>query len=130
MTLFLEKDFLSHSGANLKWKVECDALSEDDWAWASARVAEQFSFRGVHGVLKGGILFEKHLRKYVKPDGYCFLIVDDVLTTGSSMEAAREATKYRHSEVPRIGVVLFARREPAHWIAAIWQLGLIMEKSI
>jgi hypothetical protein len=122
VTLFIEKIFTGHSGDTLKWKVECDILNDDDWAWAAARVAEKFSFRDVYGIPQGGLDFEHHLRRYIKPEGDCFLIVDDVLTTGGSMETAKGDTRLRHLGIPRIGVVLFARTKPAHWIAAIWQL--------
>jgi len=123
--LFQRKDFfISHSGKPLSWKIECDTLTDDDWAWAASHVASKFSFRGVHGIPSGGVVFEKHLRKYINPKGDFYLIVDDVLTTGNSMEKAKKDTQHHHSDIPRIGVVLFAREKPAHWIAAIWQLWL------
>lgn len=122
MTLFVKKHFISHNNLPLSWKVECDALNPDDWEWAAARTAERFSFCDVYGIPQGGTIFEKHLRPYIRPDGDFFLIVDDVLTTGDSMDEARHATRTRHSELPRIGVVLFARVRPPVWIAALWQL--------
>jgi len=120
--LFVDRRFISHSGQELLWKVECDAISEAEWLWAAARVAERFTFREVHGIPGGGIPFEKALRPYIKSDGDFFLIVDDVLTTGTSMEKAKKGLRARHKEVPRIGVVLFARISPPPWIGALWQL--------
>lgn len=102
--------------------MDCDALSEDDWTWAAVQVSKRFSFRGVYGVPTGGAIFEKHLRPFIKSEGDYFLIVDDVLTTGGSMEDAKKIVKSQHKEVPRIGVVLFARTQPAPWIASIWKL--------
>jgi len=119
--LFVDVKFIASSGQELSWKVECNAISEAEWDWAAARVAERFTFREVHGIPGGGLPFEKALRPYIQKDGHCFLIVDDVLTTGGSMEKAKEDLRRRHKGVPRIGVVLFARVSPPPWIGALWQ---------
>ena len=29
--LFTEGDFISHAGLPLSWKLECDAISSDEW---------------------------------------------------------------------------------------------------
>ncbi len=122
MMLFIEKNFPDQNGIPPYSNIECDALDSDDWAWAAARTAERFSFRDVYGVPKGGTIFETHLRPHIRPDGDFFLIVNDVLTTGNSMDEAKHATRTRHPELPRIGVVLFARIRSPVWIAALWQL--------
>ena len=31
MNLFVQEDFVGHSGDELHWKIECDALEIDDW---------------------------------------------------------------------------------------------------
>ncbi len=31
MNLFIKEDFISHAGLPLTWKVECDALDENDY---------------------------------------------------------------------------------------------------
>lgn len=50
------------------------------------------------------------------------LIVDDVLTTGRSMEDARRANSaYRHMD-DVIGAVIFARAKPAPWIKPVFQM--------
>jgi hypothetical protein len=53
MALFDNKPFKSKSGAILQWKVECDALTDEDWEWAAARIAERFTFCDVEGVPTG-----------------------------------------------------------------------------
>lgn len=102
-TLFDNTPFRSHSGLGLLWKIECNALTPEDWAWAAARVAERYSFREVAGVPQGGIPFERALKPYRNPTANEFLVVDDVLTTGNSL-------RYVMGCVPdSLGVVLFAR---------------------
>jgi orotate phosphoribosyltransferase len=46
------------------------------------------------------------------------LIVDDVLTTGKSMEEMRK----KHSNVLTIGVVLFARGKCPKWVEPIFNM--------
>lgn len=120
MTLFSEGEFAARSGV-LPWKVECDALTDADWEWAAARVAERFWIRIVSGVPTGGMKFANALVKHQHPNGEHLLIVDDVLTTGGSMEAARRGSSRLMLGVPRVGIVMFARVKPAAWIHPIWQ---------
>ena len=121
MPLFDLTPFKSHSGAILPWKVECDAMTDKDWEWAAAVIAERFSFCGVEGVPEGGVKLEKALKPYVEVSGDVFLIVDDVLTTEKSMEEMKEKTKHRHKGKPRIGVVLFSRCDMPMWINSVWK---------
>ena len=118
MTLLDNTPFHSHSGLELLWKIECNALTDADWAWAAARVAERYSFRDVVGVPQGGLPFEYALKPYRDPSAELFLVVDDVLTTGNSMS-------YVMGCVPdAIGVVLFARGPLPRNVEAIftyWQ---------
>ena len=88
MNLFIKEDFISHAGLPLTWKVECDALSENDYEALAKIVSEKIVFRDVKGIPRGGIPFEKALKKYStkKPDDP-LLIADDVYTTGATLDA-------------------------------------------
>ena len=121
MTLFAEGEFAARSGI-LPWKVECDALTDADWQWAAARINERFWIRAVHGVPTGGMKLARVLMDYRDQNGEVLLIVDDVLTTGASMEKARRASGRAFLGTPRVGIVMFARIRPALWIEPIWQL--------
>ncbi len=112
-------------------------LTSDDWEWAAAYVAERLMFGEVEGVPAGGYEFANHLAEYKTP-GCGLLIVDDVMTTGNSMN------KHRGDREAK-GFVLFARtyaavsgddhegwyaRSPrradltvAPWVNAIWKQG-------
>lgn len=92
--LFQMGSFTFHSGSNSMWKLECDALTEQDWITIAHVIAERFAFGEVVGVPRGGIILQEKLedyatRKLTDP----VLIVDDVLTTGRSMEIQLAALK-------------------------------------
>ena len=59
----------------------------------------------------------KALRKYTTPGG-ALLIVDDVLTTGTSMEKMKK--KYPDDII--VGIVLFARAECPKWVQPLFRL--------
>ena len=112
--LFKQGEFISHSGLMLADKIDCDALSNDDWNaladWFYVHIPSSFS--KVVGVPTGGLKLAKALEPYAK-EGAGVLICDDVLTTGKSMEEMRQ--KYPGA----IGVVVFARtRNVPDWITA------------
>jgi len=114
--LFQISNFTSSAGLDLDWRVECDALTDDDWA-ALAHMAAPLliPFDRVIGVPTGGEKLAKLMEKYKVPGANTTLIVDDVLTTGASMASAAKAHSHNC-----IGLVAFARTKPAPWITPIW----------
>jgi orotate phosphoribosyltransferase len=110
-TLFRVGDFTLRSGVAARWRIECDALTADDWAGLAAMAAEILPpFGAVEGVPRGGIPFADALKKYASRGP--LLLVEDVCTTGGSMErhrAGREA----------IGVCAFARGVPPAWVTPV-----------
>lgn len=98
--LFIKESFIAHSGVTLPWKIDCDALADKDIETLAYIVARKVSFGSVYGIPRGGERLAKALVAYISNGPH--LIVDDVLTTGGSMEAA----KTNESD---IGVVIFAR---------------------
>ena len=118
MNLFIREDFISHAGLPLTWKVECDALTDNDYEALAKIVSEKLTFRDVKGIPRGCIPFEKALKPYCTNDeNDPLLIADDVYTTGTSMREVYEEGA--------IGIVVFARNEITDdWIKAIWQLSI------
>lgn len=114
--LFECGSFVLHSGFTTDWRINCDVLTDDDWnslAKIAMDILHPCTFGDVEGVPTGGIKFAEALLPYVTKGP--LLIVDDVLTTGASMEeqcAGRDA----------LGIVVFARRKPLHWVIPIFQL--------
>lgn len=93
MNLFQRGSFVLHAGSRSDWKFECDALTAEDVdtiAYLFAGLLPPFG--EVEGVPRGGLRLADAVRPY-STDGP-LLVVDDVLTTGASMEehrAGREA---------------------------------------
>ena len=104
------------------WKIECDALTDEDWETLAAMVSRRVAFKMVLGVPRGGHKLRKPLMKYIQDDPTLpVLIVDDVLTTGRSMEALK-ATVEEGLEVDLVGYVVFARGECPPWVRALFTL--------
>lgn len=124
INLFQSGEFKLASGAKSDFKIEMDALTENDWA-TLALIAVAYvlpPFYAVHGVPRGGTPFADALQKYVSPKGGYRVICDDVLTTGESME------KYRDTLVPKAplgdhGIVVFARGKPPWWVTPLFKAG-------
>lgn len=84
--LFQWGKFKSTSGLDMDFKIECDALTDDDWECIAQIISNSFGFKKVYGVPTGGEKLAKALEKFVKDDPHLpILIVDDVLTTGKSI---------------------------------------------
>lgn len=97
------------------FKIECDALEDSDWACAAEMLARRVKpFSTVEGVPNGGLKFAAALESYCVP-GHGLLIVDDVVTTGGSME------KYRDHR-PAIGGTLFSRGFHPGWVVPLFTL--------
>ena len=114
MTLFMPHGGLLHSGCYSKWKIECDSLTKADWLTLSGLIIDRVSFGRVEGVPRGGLKLASYLKSFIYIGGP-LLIVDDVLTTGASMEAQRAGRD-------AIGYVLFARGPCPSWVKALWTL--------
>lgn len=111
--LFQQGEFNLHSGAKSGWKIECDALTDADLEALAARVAQRMDFGDVVGVPRGGLRFANALKCYVTSGP--MLIVDDVLTTGRSMQEMRQA----HPDAN--GLVIFSRGICPPWVRPIFQ---------
>ena len=126
--LFKAESFVSHSGLDLNWKIECDALSDPEWFTISQMIMEVSPpFREAHGIPRGGVKLGNLLRQYgtkKKEDPIC--IVDDVLTTGGSMVECAE-TEFKGENV--IGWVVFSRSHMPDWIYALFLMPYIDENG-
>ena len=121
MNLFQYGKFTSHAGKELNWKIECDALTDDDWECLAEMIAERTRFGSVYGIPRGGTKLAKALEKYVTPGHPLRLVVDDVFTTGKSM---KEVMKDKD-----LGFVVFARSriplDPNYYIRALFTMDII-----
>lgn len=109
------------SGETTYFKIDCDALVRDDLetlAWLIRRRVGRFG--SVVGVPRGGIAIAEALESYVNPKSPAQLIVDDVLTTGKSMQDMKEVAHVFHDDIK--GAVIFARGKCPDWITPIFQM--------
>jgi hypothetical protein len=127
--LLQKKNFISHAGLNLTWKMECDALTNEDWQTVVHLVNEYFKaiggFKEAIGIPRGGLVFAQSLQQYRDPKSHRILIVDDVLTTGKSLHDER-AARFKNTDYDPIeGVVLFNRSSGyvPSWIHCIFSMG-------
>lgn len=119
MSLFNFGKFKLHSGNISNFKIDCDYLSDDDIEALAKVVSDIIEFGKVIGIPRGGIRFAKALEKYCLSGDDTTLIVDDVFTTGSSMEEAKsELLKVSH--MPVVGVVIFARNTCPWWVMSLF----------
>ncbi len=118
MTTFQNEPFVSHSGLKLPFNINCDGLTDEDIETLALIIKRAFSFGKVHGVPRGGLRLAEALKKYCSPNGGSTLIVDDVCTTGTSMEQAR-----RGIDRSSFGIVIYARQDCPSWITPMFTLG-------
>lgn len=105
---FFPDGIILNSGKISKWKIECDALSKEDIQTIAFMLSEKLQpFGSVIGIPTGGLKLAIAMEKYITQGP--LLIVDDVLTTGNSMEQMRK-------EANAIGAVIFARNICPKWI--------------
>jgi len=106
--LFQDGDFTSHAGLPLKWKLECDAISPNEWRCIAKMIMDYQTepFRAAVGIPRGGVPLGFALNAYAtdNPD-HKLLICDDVYTTGTSFKEYCE--EYNHTDVYKW--VLFSR---------------------
>jgi hypothetical protein len=122
--LFQRGTFTFASGAISPFKIECDALTEEDWATLAMLIAERVPpFSEVHGVPTGGICLAEALKSYAT-EGKA-LVVDDVWTTGGSMtrfigqtyldlKGFHRAVVFAHNPVPEGVTALFQLKHPTY----------------
>jgi hypothetical protein len=127
MNLFtlMDKSFTLHSGGTSRVKLECDALTDADWECVAYMLWERLPpFGWVKGIPRGGLKLAQALvrRSFAEqPTGPSlltlpFLLVDDVLTTGRSMEEERARIQQADPRCLVLGAVLFARNPGPDWI--------------
>lgn len=115
MNLFRHSEFKAHSGEILRWKINCDALVPADWRCLARIVTEIVGpFGAVEGVPRGGLWLATALWPWITKGP--LLIVDDVLTTGASME------EQRADRSNTIGAVIFARGPCPSWVTPVFQM--------
>lgn len=121
--------FTLHSGQRSDFKIDCDALTDEDIEFCAKAINDIFNpIYWIKYIPRGGTRLANALEKYIhcstglrlagkKPD--C-LIVDDVWTTGASMrEKHKEIEKTGDFDLIR-GAVIFARGPVDYWVTPLF----------
>jgi len=131
MNLFQLKKTKLNSGKVSEFKIECDALTDEDWNCIAFLLSEKLpNFKRTIGVPKGGnILAEKMAEYATDKDSLPTLICDDVLTTGGSMrrfktilETTESYGDARYTGDKFIGAVAFLRGKCPQWITPLLRM--------
>lgn len=128
MALFNKGFFKLHSGAISNLKIDCDVLTDEDYEALAFLIAKHFKFGDVYGIPDGGAKLAAALKPYITSDSLYCLLVDDVLTTGKSMQKWRKEIE-RDARFVVLGVVIFARSKCPGWITPIFQLSKKFRKD-
>jgi hypothetical protein len=122
VSLFAPGDFAPHSGDKSRWKICCDALTDDDWAALAVMLRERLPpFGPVVGVPRGGLKLAAALLPHSSKDCPTVLVVDDVLTTGGGVEEVRARIASSLTN-PIVGAVVFARGLCPPWVYPLFQM--------
>lgn len=130
MTLFQYGNFVLKSGMSTSWKIDCDALTESDWATLAFMAAhrlglfrkgQRWHFDRVFSCGGAADNFARHLVVYGMGNGHCdrgyALIAEDVVTTGDTMKAVADKTGLKRCR----GVAVFARgRSVPAWVLPLF----------
>ncbi|MBI2405089.1 hypothetical protein HYV22_02825 [Candidatus Gottesmanbacteria bacterium] len=116
--LFKSGIFKLYSGTQSTWMIDCKALTDADLVTIAGVMALRLGpFRTVIGIATGGLAFARHMDEHKSNSGP-ILIVDDVLTTGGSMENERMHQESIHGPDSCVGCVIFARGPLPSWVCA------------
>ena len=109
--LFEQGRFVLHSGTATNWLINCDVLSKESLDTLARIITDKVGpFGECVGIPRGGLRIASALQNYVTSGPR--LLVDDVLTSGASMEEMRcEGDK---------GAVIFARGPCPGWIVPVF----------
>lgn len=126
MNLFQLGDFTLNSGLKSNFKIDCDALTDDDVKCLAYMISKLVGpFSSVQGVPTGGLRLEEALRYYQSGNSYGHLLCDDVCTTGKSMNELKN--KYLDTPLPFrqetvSGAVIFNRGTCPSWIIPLFSV--------
>ena len=117
MSLFQTGYFKLHSGQTSLFKIDCDALTDEDIDTIALMLVHRLpEYGAVEGVPTGGLRLAEAMKEYIVEDNPRTLLVDDIFTTGMSMEKQRD---FRNDV---FGAVIFARNVTPAWITPLFRL--------
>ena len=115
-------NFISHAGLPMTWKIECDAISPDEWNCLARMIRENEpqNWQKAVGIPRGGCPLGEALDEYstgVSTDPV--LIADDVYTTGMSQKVFKEE---HYKDIATIQWVVFSREPTVGKVKALFTM--------
>ncbi len=122
MSLIQLANFTLSSGSKSSFKLVADQFIEENLEGLVHLIKHLVGpFSSVFGVPRGGLRLAEALKSFAGQDGL-MLLVDDVLTSGRSMERLKQQVFGERVAPPCVGAVIFARGAVPSWIKAVFQL--------
>lgn len=124
--LFNKGVYRLHSKKLSNFKIDCEALDDVSIKVIADIIRKNVDFKEVYGIPDGGMRLAEDLKKHCKSESRNYLIVDDVLTTGTSMHKAKTHLENMcgGKDHDIIGVVVFSRmRAYPTWIKPLFVKG-------
>lgn len=127
MNLFQNQEITSAAGLKLPFKIDCDALTDEDIMALAVMAKKIISPSRCIGVPTGGIRFAAAIEATgLWEHGYP-VIIDDVWTTGTSVLKVASA----NGLIDEIGhkvlcCVIFARGDYPHWVKPIFDINRVL----
>jgi len=122
MDLFQQYNYTGHAGDSLTWKIECDALSDDEWKILANTLLtyEKRPFRVAVGIPRGAVKLGNALNVFATGESHHpVLVVDDVYTTGTSF---REFKDKHYPNEHIMQWVIFARKPTTNNVNALFTM--------
>lgn len=131
MNLFQLKEKKPNSGQISEFKIECDALTNEDWDCIAFLLSQKLpNFKRAIGVPKGGNVLAQKMQEYATDkESLPTLICDDVLTTGKSLKRFKDVLQssdrygdYSYTNDKFIGTVAFSRGKCPQWVTPLLKM--------
>ena len=125
MNLFNTGKFILASGQSNSFKIDCDALTEEDLKAVCLEMVDRLPFfHEAHGVPTGGVALARHFNMHscYRFEGSGILIVDDVWTTGGSVNRFIDEKGFDREDLSC--AVIFARGETPDWVYPLFRMEL------
>lgn len=134
MSIFQRGTFILNSSNVSRWKLELDDATDEEiatFAYMAIDTCRVPCFGSIVPVPKGKSASKVDnakriadaMQRYVIPDVRTTLIVDDVFTTGGSINQCREGYAAQHPGIYVSGFVIFARSPTFGWVNALFTMG-------
>lgn len=116
MTIFNYGNYTLPSGGRSRWKLDLSELNDEEWVEiADIAIRCLPLFGSVESVPTGGDKLANILHAHRRKDHPNILIVEDVITTGQSMELIRDGRD------DAVGLAVFSRMNPPPpWVTPLF----------